>query len=89
MRRVKSFGKRALLLVATLLIALIALRAWDVYHGPDLRAWHTEVPPELDGAALDATDWAGFMAAEARAFDFVRRKVSGRLPLEDRSPANR
>jgi len=89
MRWVKSLGKRALLLVAALLVLLIALRAWDVYHGPDLRAWHTKVPPELDAAALDATDWAGFIAAEARAFDFVREKVSDRLPPEDRSPANR
>ena len=86
MRWVKSLGKRALLLVAALLVLLIALRAWDVYHGPDLRAWHTKVPPELDAAALDATDWAGFVAAEARAFDFVREKVSDRLPPEDRSP---
>ena len=89
MRWVKSLGKRALLLVAALLVLLIALRAWDVYHGPDLRAWHTKVPPELDAAALDATDWAGFMAAEARAFDFVREKVSESLSPEDRGPANR
>jgi len=89
MRWVKSLGKRALLLVAALLVLLIALRAWDVYHGPDLRAWHTKVPPELDAAALDATDWAGFMAAEARAFDFVRQKVSDHLAPEDRGPANR
>jgi len=89
MRWVKSFGKQALILVAALLGILIALRAWDVYHGPDLRAWHTKVPPELDAGELDATDWPGFMAAEARAFDFVRHKISDRLPPEDRVPANR
>ena len=89
MRWVKAFCKRALMLVALLLSIGIALRAWDVYHGPDLRPWHTKVPPELDAAALDATDWAGFMAAEARAFDFVRQKITERLPAEDRGPGNR
>jgi alpha-beta hydrolase superfamily lysophospholipase len=89
MRWTKGFGKQALIVVAVLLSIGIALRAWDVYHGPDLRLWHTKVPPELSATALDATDWPGFMAAEARAFDFVREKVSDRLPPEDRSPANR
>ena len=89
MRWAKGFGKQALILVAVLLAIGIALRAWDVYHGPDLRLWHTKVPPELNASALDATDWLGFMAAEARAFDFVRTKISDRLPPEDRSPANR
>lgn len=89
MRWAKGFGKQALILVAVLLSVGIALRAWDVYHGPDLRAWHTKVPPELDAAALDAADWAGFMAAEARAFDFVRQKISEPLPAEDRGPGNR
>ena len=89
MRWAKSFGKQALILVAMLLGIGIALRAWDVYHGPDLRYWHTKVPPELSVAALDAADWPGFMAAEARAFDFVRQKVTDRLPPQDRGPVNR
>jgi alpha-beta hydrolase superfamily lysophospholipase len=89
MRWAKGFGKQALILVAVLLAIGIALRAWDVYHGPDLRLWHTKVPPELDAAALDTKDWQGFMAAEARAFDFVRQKVTDQLPAEDRGPGNR
>ncbi|MFN9093153.1 MAG: alpha/beta hydrolase [Alphaproteobacteria bacterium] len=89
MRWARGFGKQALILVAVLLSIGIALRAWDVYHGPDLRPWHTKVPPELDAAGLDATDWRGFMAAEARAFDFVRQKIMERLPEEDRGPGNR
>lgn len=89
MRWAKGFGKQALILVAVLLAIGIALRAWDVYHGPDLRLWHTKVPPELNASALDATDWPSFMAAEARAFDFVRQKITERLPAEDRGPGNR
>ncbi|MCA3412958.1 MAG: alpha/beta hydrolase [Roseomonas sp.] len=85
----RRFVKRVLIVLASLLVILIAARAWDVYHGPELRAWHTKVPPELSAADLDAADWRGFMAAEAKAFDFVRTKITERLPPEDRSPANR
>ncbi|MFN9092926.1 MAG: alpha/beta hydrolase, partial [Alphaproteobacteria bacterium] len=85
----RRFVKRVLIVLTSLLVILIAARAWDVYHGPELRAWHTKVPPELSAEALDATDWRGCMAAEAKAFDFVRTKITERLPPEDRSPANR
>jgi alpha-beta hydrolase superfamily lysophospholipase len=89
MRWAKGFGKQVLIMVAVLLAIGIALRAWDVYHGPDLRPWHIKVPPELSVAALDAADWRGFLAAEAKAFDFVRTKITERLPPEDRGAANR
>ncbi|MFN7307422.1 MAG: alpha/beta hydrolase, partial [Acetobacteraceae bacterium] len=75
----RRFVKRVLIVVASLLVILLAARAWDVYHGRELRAWHTKVPPELSAEALDTTDWRGFMAAEAKAFDFVRTKITERL----------
>lgn len=89
MRGLKRLGRRVLVGLLALLAIGIGIRAWDVHHGPPLHPWHTEVPPELDAAALDATDWAGFLAAEARAFDAVRREVSARLAPEERGPANR
>jgi alpha-beta hydrolase superfamily lysophospholipase len=89
MRWLGRFGRRALIGLLALLAIGIGIRAWDVHHGPELRPWHTEVPPELDAAALDAADWPAFLVAEARAFDFVRREVSARLALADRSLANR
>lgn len=89
MRWAGRFGKWALVGLLALLAIIVGLRAWDVHHGPELRPWHTEVPPELDVAALDAADWPAFLAAEARAFDFVRREVSARLAPPDRGPANR
>lgn len=89
MRGLKRLGRRVLVGLLALLALGIGIRAWDVHHGPPLHPWHTEVPPELDAAALDATDWAGFLAAEARAFDAVRREVSARLAPEERGPANR
>ena len=79
------------LLVAFLLLlgGVLGLRIWDVERGPALRPWHMLVPPELDAAALDATDWAGFLAAEDRAFAAVQREVVARLRPKDRGPANR
>ena len=89
MRWAGRLGRRALLGLLALLALVIGVRAWDVHHGPELRPWHTEVPPELGVAALDAADWPAFLAAEARAFDFVRREVSAKLGPADRSLANR
>lgn len=89
MRRAFRLGRLLLLWLLVLLAAVLVLRAWDVHQGPPLRPWHTKVPPELSPRELDATDWQGFLAAEARAFDAVRREVSARLAPEDRSLANR
>jgi alpha-beta hydrolase superfamily lysophospholipase len=72
-----------------LLVAFLALRAYDVQRGPTLRPWHTKVPPEMDRAAMAGADWDAWMAAETRAFAAVRREVTDRLDPEDRVPANR
>lgn len=89
MRRAFRLGRLLLLWLVVLLALGLALRAWGVHQGPQLRPWHTEVPPEPSVRDLDAADWRGYLAAEARAFDFVRREVSARLEPEDRGPANR
>jgi alpha-beta hydrolase superfamily lysophospholipase len=89
MRRALRLGRLVLVWLLVLLLAVLVLRAWEVQQGPPLRPWHTKVPPELSPGELDAADWRGFLAAEARAFDAVRREVSARLEPEDRGLANR
>ncbi|WP_237214202.1 alpha/beta hydrolase [Falsiroseomonas oryziterrae] len=90
LRRMSGTLLRRLVFGLGAVIALVvAVRAIMALTGPELRPWHLVVPPELDAAALDATDWAGFMAAEARAFAAVREKVTDRLEAADRVPANR
>lgn len=79
----------ALVLVAVVVGAVIGVRAYGAAGNEGLRPWHTVVPPEPDVAAMDRMDWAGWLAAEARAFDVVRREVTGRLAPEHRSVANR
>lgn len=88
-----SFTRRWLVRGATtlgvLLLLILGVRAWEAEQGPPLAAWHTVVPEELDPEALDAADWARWMAAEEAAFDTVRRKVTDALEPAERVPANR
>ncbi|UFN48564.1 alpha/beta hydrolase [Roseomonas sp. OT10] len=81
--------RRSLFVALGAAVALLGLRIWITESGPDLEAWHLREPPELSVAQIDAADWAGYLAAEERAFTFVRDEVTHRLPPEDRVPLNR
>lgn len=75
--------------VFLLVLAGTFAHAWLMAPSAPLQAWHTEVPPELDAAAIDATDWAGYLVAEDKAFAFVAAQVTQRLEPGDRVPFNR
>ncbi|MGG5821874.1 alpha/beta hydrolase [Falsiroseomonas sp. HW251] len=75
--------------MAALIAVIVVVRAVQALLGPELRAWHLVVPPELDARAIDAASWPTWLAAEERAFDTVRREVTDRLAPEDRVAANR
>jgi alpha-beta hydrolase superfamily lysophospholipase len=77
------------LLFLLLLMAVLGLRAWDAYRAEPLKLWHTHVPDDVGAAAIDKMDWAGYLAAEQKLFDDVRREVTDRLPEDDRIPSNR
>lgn len=83
------FLRRALIALVGLLALLVAGRALLALSGPGLSAWHTEVPPEPTEAALDRMDWAGWLAAEERAFAFVARDITPRLRPAEQVPVNR
>ncbi|MDE1164804.1 MAG: alpha/beta hydrolase [Pseudomonas sp.] len=72
--------KRGLLVMVTAAITLLAWRAYDSEKGPPLASWHTFVPDEMSVTQLDRANWAGWLAAEANAFDEVREHVSADLP---------
>jgi alpha-beta hydrolase superfamily lysophospholipase len=72
-----------------ILLTILAVRAFDAWRAPPLSLWHREVPRELDADALEAADWASWMAAESRAFEDVRTRVTGKLPEAERIAANR
>ncbi len=75
-------------LVATLAIVLV-LRAYVAQRGAPLELWHTVVPHELSAREIARTDWAGYAAAEERAFAEVRADVTEKLAPAARVPANR
>ncbi|MFN7780372.1 MAG: alpha/beta hydrolase [Betaproteobacteria bacterium] len=81
--------KWVFILLLLLLAAVLGLRAWDAWRAEPLKLWHTHVPDDLRAKAIDAMDWAAFLAAEQKLFDEVRREVTERLPEEDRILSNR
>jgi hypothetical protein len=76
-------------IILLLVIAGTFGRAWLLAPAAPLEAWHTEVPPELSPGELDASDWAGYLAAEDKAFAAVRDRITQRLDPEERVPLNR
>jgi alpha-beta hydrolase superfamily lysophospholipase len=81
--------KRLGLLGLGALVAFVALRAVESQRGPQLELWHTVVPDEPRAAEIDRLDWAGYLAAEARAFEQVQREVMAKLPEAARRQENR
>lgn len=67
--------KLAGIVLGVALVTVLGVRIVDTQRGPPLELWHTVVPDELDARELAATDWAGHLAAEERAFAQVRENV--------------
>jgi alpha-beta hydrolase superfamily lysophospholipase len=82
-------AKRGLILLATIVLTLLAVRVYDTQRGAPLEPWHTHIPHELSVDELDRADWAGYLKAEAAIFDALKTEVTQRLPKEDRVPVNR
>jgi alpha-beta hydrolase superfamily lysophospholipase len=86
---VRKWIRRTGAALALVLLTVFAVRAFDAWRSPPVKLWHREVPHELDAAAIDATDWPGWMRAEDAVFAEVRANVTDKLPDEDRVFANR
>ena len=83
------WGRRLGLLALGALATLLVGRAIESLNGPTLGPWHTAIPEEARGPALDAMDWPAWLAAEARVFEQVAREVFARVPAGDQQPGNR
>lgn len=73
--RVRSGLVWLLVVVLVLALLLLVLRVAGLGRLPELQSWHRVVPQELDLAALDGTDWRGYLAAEARLYQQLRQEV--------------
>ncbi|HET6553733.1 MAG TPA: alpha/beta hydrolase [Dyella sp.] len=89
LRILVKLGKWTAIIVLVFLVSLLGIRAWDSQRGDPLAVWQTYVPHELTAAEINATDWAGYMAAEQRVFDEVKTQVSDRLDASERVMTNR
>ena len=81
--------KRAVALVAALLVAVVAWRVYDALRAPHLERWHTFAPHEASAEQIAKLDWAGYLAVEQKLFDQVRAEVTDKLPEEARVASNR
>jgi alpha-beta hydrolase superfamily lysophospholipase len=87
--RLTRWAVGAVLVVVALIVAVLFLRPSINVPASDIELWHTEVPPEMSVAELDAGDWPALMAAEARARAFVATNVTARLPDDPELRFNR
>ena len=86
LKRAARFVLPAVLVAAA---TFFAVRIYDIRQMSPLELWHTHVPAELDVEAMDAGDWAAYLAAEDEIFRTVRAEVTAKLPPEARTSFNR
>ncbi len=80
---------RTLLVLGVVAITLLGVRIYDSQRRAPLELWHTYVPSELHGKALDGASWADYLKTEDRIFADVRREVSDKLDVSEQVPFNR
>jgi alpha-beta hydrolase superfamily lysophospholipase len=89
MSKLKTAAKFVLLSLLVAIATFFAVRIHDTRRMPPLELWHTHVPAELDIEAMDAGDWAAYLAAEDEILRTIRTEVTERLPPEAKSSLNR
>ncbi len=77
------------LILGVALLAFLALRIVQTGGDTVLEPWHVHLPRDLDAAAIERLDWAGYVLAEQALFDAVEEEISGHLPARDQVPINR
>ena len=75
--------------VGLTLVAFLGFRIYYSQTGAPLEPWHTFVPEEMTIEEMDRSDWAGYLAAEARIFKSVNDEVVEKLPPGEDVPSNR
>jgi alpha-beta hydrolase superfamily lysophospholipase len=89
MSRVRRVARVLLLTILVAAATFFAVRIYDIRQMSPLQLWHTHVPAELDVEAMDAGDWAAYLAAEDQIFQTVRTEVTDKLPADARTSFNR
>ena len=87
--RIPRILRRAVLVLALVVLTVLGVRAWDAQRGLPLERWHTFVPTELTEDELDRADWATYLQAEERVLASVRDEVTARTETSDPDRLNR
>ncbi|MFJ3053659.1 alpha/beta hydrolase [Pseudomonas nitroreducens] len=84
---------RALLWVVIVILAIavlaLGLRVAALRNIPPLEPWHTWVPNDLHSDDIDHLDWAGYLAAEDRLMQAMRKEMAASLQPFERVAYNR
>jgi len=84
---------KALLWTAIIILALavlaLGLRVAALSSIPPLEPWHTWVPNDLHSEEIDRTDWAGYLAAESKLMQAMRKEMAANLQPFERVAYNR
>lgn len=84
---------RALLWLVILILAIavlaLGLRVAALRNIPPLEPWHTWVPDDLHSDEIDRTDWAGYLAAEDKLMQAMRKEMAASLQPFERVAYNR
>ena len=86
---IKFWLKPSFIIFIVFIVRFFSIRIYKSQGGPRLELWHTFVPHEMNDKAIDATDWAGYLAAENQLFDEVKTNVTQQLESEQKNPLNR
>ncbi|HEY5805650.1 MAG TPA: alpha/beta fold hydrolase [Lysobacter sp.] len=81
--------RKSAALVILLVLVVMGARACLSTRGAPLAPWHKIVPDELSAQAIGAGNWQGYVAAEQRMFDQLRRKLDSKMEPADRTLLNR
>lgn len=84
---------RALLWVVIAILAIVVLalglRVAALRNIPPLEPWHTWVPNDLRSNEIDHLDWTGYLAAEDRLMQAMRKEMAASLQPFERVAYNR
>ncbi|MBB4865024.1 alpha-beta hydrolase superfamily lysophospholipase [Pseudomonas nitritireducens] len=77
------------IIILAIAVLLLGLRVAALRNLPLLEPWHTWVPDDLHHDAIDRTDWAGYLAAEDKLMQAMRKEMAARLQPFERVAYNR
>jgi alpha-beta hydrolase superfamily lysophospholipase len=81
--------RKGAVFVALLVLVVVCVRACQSTRGPSLQPWHTIIPEEPSASEIAEGNWQGYLTAEQRMYEQLRRKLDSAMKADDRTLLNR